>query len=662
MCGIIGIFAPASQPPADVLTLRRMLGVISHRGPDEFGVYLADHVALGSARLSIVDLAGGQQPLVTPDERYAIVYNGEVFNYRELRAELEQQGVRFTTATDTEVVLQMLIRFGPSALARFNGQFALAFWDGYRAELLLARDRLGVRPLFYAQCGSALVFASEVKGILASGRLSASLDPLALDQIFTTWGCLGERTSFSGVKQLPPATYMRVSARGVESATYWTLSFGPPSTAPAADLEAELGGLLSRAVSLRLQADVPVSAYLSGGLDSSLLTAIACREHTSRLETFSIAFEDPVYDERLEQQRVASLLGTNHHVLEASYADIATAFPAVVWHVETPILRTSPVPLYLLSGLVHAHDYKVVLTGEGADEFFGGYDIFKETQVRRFWAKSPASSMRSALLQRLHNFIPGARHTSAEFLAAFYRPDLGETSRPDYSHLVRWRTTRRLHRFYSAQLKAGLAAGSPPASLAYPPGFDQWHSLSKAQYLEITLFLSQYLLSSQGDRVAMAHSVEGRFPFLDPNVVSFALTLPPSLRLRGLTEKYLLRQLASRWLPPEVAKRPKQPYRAPIARSFFGPRRPEYVDAALAPDALRRAGLFEPAIVQQLVAKAASGSPLGETDEMALVGILSSQLWHHHFVESWSAPDPLPTTARLKLAGPTFSTPAPVPA
>ena len=639
-----------------------MLGVISHRGPDEFGVYLADHVALGSARLSIVDLAGGQQPLVTPEGRYSIVYNGEVFNYRELRAELEQQGDHFTTTTDTEVVLRMLIRFGPSALARFNGQFAIAFWDEYRAELLLARDRLGVRPLFYAQCGSALVFGSEVKSILASGLISASMDPLALDQVFTTWGSIGERTSFAGVKQLPPATYMRVSAKGVESATYWSLSFGPPSTAAAEDLEAELGGLLRRAVSLRLQADVPVSAYLSGGLDSSLITAIACQEHTSRLETFSIAFEDPVYDERAEQQRVASLLGTRHHVLEASYADIAAAFPAVVWHVETPILRTSPVPLYLLSGLVHSHNYKVVLTGEGADEFFGGYDIFKETQVRRFWAKSPDSPWRSALLRRLHAFIPGAQHTSGEFLAAFYRPDLRETARPDYSHLVRWRTTRRLHRFYSSQLKAGLQSGAALACLEYPPGFDAWHSLSKAQYLEITLFLSQYLLSSQGDRVAMAHSVEGRFPFLDPEVVRFALTLPPSLRLRGLTEKFLLRQLASRWLPPDVAKRPKQPYRAPIARSFFGPKRPEYVDAALSPDSLRRAGLFEPATVQQLMAKAASGLPLGETDEMALVGILSSQLWHRHFVESWSVPAPLPATARLKLAGPVFPAPTPVPA
>jgi len=652
MCGIVGILSPIPRPPADINILRRMLGSIQHRGPDEFGIYQADHVALGSARLSIVDLAGGQQPLCTPDGRYWIVFNGEVFNYRELRQELEVAGAVFSTHTDTEVVLHMVARQGAAALTRFNGQFAFAVWDQEKSELLLARDRLGVRPLFYAQTPTGLIFGSEVKAILAYGGLSPALDPIALDQIFTVWSPIGGRTIFAGVAQLPPGGFLRATPQSTKVDRYWSLDFPTPSLKHPDLLEAELSELLARAVRARLHADVPVGAYLSGGLDSSLITALACQEVNSRLETFSIVFDDPVYDESAEQQQVANLLGLRHQTLRASYGDIATAFPSAIWHIETPILRTSPVPLFLLSRMVHQRGYKVVLTGEGADELFGGYDIFKETQVRRFWAREPETAWRASLLQRLHPFIPGAQATSLDYLVAFYRSDLNQTSRPDYSHLVRWRTTRRLHRFYSPELTDRIASQDSLAEIDYPPDFGRWHSLSKAQYLEITLFLSQYLLSSQGDRVAMAHSVEGRFPFLDPHVVQFALSLPPGLRLRGLQEKYLLRRLASRWLPPLVTKRPKQPYRAPIHRSFFGCQRPDYIDDVLSPTALARAGVFNPDQVRQLTNKAAAGRPLSETDDMALVGILSTQLWHHHFVDAWKLPLPLPVAAKLKICGP----------
>jgi asparagine synthase (glutamine-hydrolysing) len=654
MCGIAGVLNLKEGEPVAEQQMRRMLAAIRHRGPDEFGIYLDPQVALGSARLSIIDLHAGQQPISNEDQTLWIVFNGEIFNYRELRPGLEARGHQFRTATDTEVLLHLYEEHGPRCLERLNGQFAIAIWDTRKETLFLARDRLGVRPLYYAVAGGALVFGSEIKAILSSSRVCARIDPVAMDQIFTFWSTLSPRTAFRDIQEVPPGSYLLAQYGNIRVQRYWQLGFDPaaptrqPDTNPYLD---EFRELMTDATRIRLRADVPVGAYLSGGLDSSTIAALVQQQGSAQLDTFSIAFSDPEFDESEHQRRMARYLGTNHQVVSVAHADIGRVFPEVIWHAETPLMRTAPAPMFLLSRLVHERGYKVVLTGEGADEFLAGYEIFKETAVRRFWARQPDSQHRPRLLRRLYADIPGLANVNSELLSAFFRPGLEQVSSPGYSHAIRWRNTRRATRFFSADVMqaAERETPDPVQSIEYPAGFQHWAPLERAQYLESTIFLSQYLLSSQGDRMAMAHSVEGRFPFLDHRVVEFCTRLPSHLKLNGLKEKFLLKKLGRELLPDDIAQRPKRPYRAPIHRAFFNGRRPDYLADLLSPSRVREAGLFNAAAVSGIVGKLERGMPLGEADDMALAGIISTQLVMEQFVWDFRVPPPLDGDARVKL-------------
>lgn len=647
MCGIAGCLNLRDGSPPGEALLQSMLGQIRHRGPDQFGIYLDDHVGLGNARLSIVDLAAGQQPITTEDGRYWIVYNGEIFNHAELRAELTEAGHHFSSHCDTEVFLHLFEQDGPSCLNRLNGQFAVAIWDSLKQTLFLARDRMGVRPLFYCQDGAVLLFGSEIKALAVHPSVRLELDPLALDQIFTGWSCQPPRTPFQGVSQLPPGHFAIVSGGTWHLERYWQPSFLTESECdslrPEAEWLEELSGLLADATRLRLLADVPVGAYLSGGLDSSLIAALMRRHATGKIDTFSIAFTDSAFDESEHQSRMARYLGTEHQVIEASHTDIGNIFPDVIWHCETPVLRTAPAPMYLLAKLVHGSRYKVVLTGEGADEFFGGYDIFKEAKIRAFWAREPASTRRPRLLQRIYPDLQSLAKVGPHYLAAFFGERLSETNAPGYSHAIRWKNTRRTQRFFSKDLADRILVGAKPflASIPLPAKFGRWNLLERAQYLEIAGFMSSYLLCSQGDRVAMAHSVEGRFPFLDYRVAEFCGRLPSRLRLRGLRDKYLLRKLGSTLLPAEIWNRPKKPYRAPIHRSFFNAKEAPYVRELLSASAIRAADLFNPLAVEKLITKIDQGQALGETDDMAVAGILSTQLVHERFVRNFQRAAPI---------------------
>ena len=345
---------------------------------------------------------------------------------------------------------------------------------------------------------------------------------------------------------------------------------------------------------------------------------------------------------------MARALGTEHHVVQATHADIGEVFPEVTWHAETPVMRTSPAPMFLLSGLVRDNRFKVVLSGEGADEVMAGYDIFREAKIRRFWADQPESTSRPALLNRIYPWMPAAS-ASADYLKAFFRLGLTDVTSQDYSHSLRWRTTARAKRFFSEETRRAVTADDADLTPCYPDAFDRWDPLHQAQYLETTILLSQYLLSSQGDRMAMAHSVEGRFPFLDHRVVEFGAQLPPSLKLNGLTEKYLLKEVSREWLPAVISDRPKQPYRAPIHRAFFNESPPDYVEELLSRSAVEQSGYFNPNAVDQLVAKLKRGLPLGETDDMALAGILSTQLVHRQFVSDRRPPTPLNDADDVKV-------------
>ncbi len=649
MCGIAGILDARMAAPEREAIVRRMLGVIRHRGPDQFGVFLDPAVALGSARLSIIDLSGGQQPLCNEDGSLWIVFNGEIFNHVELRAGLEARGHRFATRSDTEVILHLYEELGPACLAEFNGQFAFAIWDVRTQRLFLARDRVGVRPLFYAEAGGRLRFGSEIKCLFCDPQIPRELDPAGLGEAFTFWAPQAPRTAFVGVRELPPGHYLEISAGGTPRLhRWWGLSFteaaepGRPVRSES-DWVEEFRETLIDAVRIRLRADVPVGAYLSGGLDSSTVAAVVRRYTGSRLSTFSISFDDEHFDESAFQLRMAKELGTEHQVVRATHGEIGRIFPEVIWHTEAPLLRTAPAPMFLLSRLVRSTGYKVVLTGEGADEFLCGYDLFKEAKVRRFWARQPGSRWRPLLLQRLYQDIARLSQSGGAFLTAFFKDRLTDVDCPWYSHLIRWRNTRRCARFFDARILAAQPEKPDGAWRDWvpPAGFARWGPTEQAQYWEITTFLSPYLLSSQGDRMGMAHSVEGRFPFLDARMMALAGRLPTRMKLRGLREKHILREAARSWLPAEIHERPKRPYRAPIHRSFFGPSRPDYVDDVLSAPAVAAAGCFEPAAVAQLARRAASGAGLGETDDMALAGIISTQLLHRQFVAGWRAVSPV---------------------
>jgi asparagine synthase (glutamine-hydrolysing) len=660
MCGIVGILNQKNdRAPIQEGLIRQMLAMIRHRGPDQFGIYIDDQVGLGSARLSIIDLSSGQQPISNENQTLWIVFNGEIFNYVELRPELERLGHQFKTNSDTEVILHLYEDHGPDCLEYLNGQFAIAIWDIKDGSLFLARDRVGIRPLFYTIVGDRLIFGSEIKAIFAEPSVPRVIDPIALDQVFTYWSTISPRSFFKNVYEVPAGHYLIASQGKLKIRKYWQLNFseygsirtGKYSNKPLQNYVDEFQQLLVDATRIRLRADVPVGAYLSGGVDSSMIAAIIRNYTSNRLDTFSISFSDPDFDESKFQKRMAQHLGTDHQVIYATHADIGRVFPEVTWHTETAITRTAPAPMYLLSKLVRDHNYKVVLTGEGADEFLAGYDIFKEAKVRRFWARQPDSKIRPLLLKCLHPHIKDLSSGGGAYLAAFFREGMGDILDPEYSHSVRWKTTSRTKRFFSHHLQKlmQMKDAYDTRDIYYPPEFYQWEPLAKAQYLEITIFLSMYLLSSQGDRMGMAHSVEGRFPFLDYRVIEYSNNLPPWLKLNGLTEKYLLKKIAQNLLPEEIWRRVKQPYRAPIHRSFFNGETLDYVDTLLSRQSLDEAGFFNSEAVTQLVDKIKRFGRLSETDDMALAGILSTQLIHHQFIDNFKKNSPLSDRDDIKI-------------
>lgn len=634
MCGIAGYAGRPMEPEAARLLLRVMSRQIAHRGPEAGGLHVDGATGLAHTRLSIVGLEDGSQPMANPEGSLVISFNGEIFNYVELRDDLISKGRRFRTASDTEVILQAYEEWGPACLGHFNGDFAFALWDANQQRLMLARDRMGVRPLFYTEHQDGLFFASEVKALLEVPGVEAAIDPVALDQIFTLWAPIPPRTVFRNIFELPPG-HMMLAENGRRTVSrWWSLDYPlmGEEVHPASPAE-ELRGLLDQATRLRLRADVPVGSYLSGGLDSSLVSALAARAVPGRLKTFSVTFETREHDESAWQTLMAGALGVEHSSVRCAGGDIAAEFPGTVGHMERPVLRTAPAPLAVLSRLVRQTGMKVVLTGEGADELFAGYDIFREAKVRRFCGRQPSSARRPLLFRRLYPYLPGLKQQTPEYLARFFGAGADDIGDPLFSHRPRFRSTAAVKLFYSSELKQALAGYDAAEDLAaqLPPDFSRWHPLNQAQYLETSYLLPGYILSSQGDRVMMANGVEGRFPFLDHRVVEFATRLAPELKLRGLREKHILKEAARGLVPDAIIDRPKQPYRAPDSEAFAGSTLPDPVRAALSPAAIEEAGLFNASATGKLVHKAVHQRATSFRDNAAFVGILSAQLWQAAF-------------------------------
>lgn len=646
MCGIAGIFHIDGPNGISLDAVKSMIGILGHRGPDETGVYIDDHIALGHARLSIIDLSSGVQPIHNEDKTLWIIYNGEVFNYPELAEDLQRKGHRFYTTSDTEVILHLYEEEGPECLSRLNGQWGMAIWDSKKKELFLARDRIGIRPLYYAIINSTLFFGSEIKSIFANENVPREIDPVAMDQIFTFWTTLTPRTLFKDVYELPPGHYLKASDGKVTIRKYWDIPLygrGEQLDWTPAKISEHILSLLHDAIRIRLRADVPVGCYLSGGLDSSAITALVVKNFNSDVRTFGIRFEEDGFDEGQYQTQMVSFLQTAHTEMQATNERIGESLPDCLWHAEKPLLRTAPIPLFLLSDIVRRSGYKVVLTGEGGDEVFGGYNIFREAKIRRFWAKFPASQKRADLIGQLYPYIfkdPRLKRT----LRPFFGQGLDATDDPFFSHMVRWNNTSRIKTLFCDELAGAIGSycGYDEIRQGLPAVYEQADGLAKAQYLEMAIFLSNYLLSSQGDRVAMAHSVEMRLPYLDYRVMDFMARVPSRWKILGLDEKHILKKSFKHILPDEITSRPKHPYRAPIKQSLLNNKNIAYTQEMLSEAALKRAGLFDAEKVAQLLRKLQTPSPASEVDGMALAGVLSSQIVHRQFVEEfpWKAVRP----------------------
>ncbi|MFN3694139.1 MAG: asparagine synthase (glutamine-hydrolyzing), partial [Ignavibacterium sp.] len=616
MCGISGILNLKEKAPISPETLRVMSFALKHRGPDEAGAYLDDYIGLAQSRLSIIDLSGGSQPIHNEDQSLWIIFNGEIFNYPELRQELIQRGHKFYTNTDTEVILHLYEEKNEKCLDYLNGQFAFAIWNNITKELFLARDRVGILPLYFKLDQNKFYFASELKAIFSVQKDNPEFDPIGFEQIFTFWTNLPGDTPFKDYKEIPPAHYLKINFDGkFIFKSYWQLPFRKESdikVRPLTEVTEQVSELLTDAVKIRLRADVPVGSYLSGGLDSSGLTAIVKNKFNNKLSTFGISFEEGSFDESSFQRIMVNHLQTNHSEVFARNSDIGKSFDEIIYFGERPVFRTAPAPLYLLSKRVREENFKVVLTGEGADEIFGGYNIFKEAKIRKFWSNNPESKLRSKLLKKLYPYIFKDKRLFST-LEAFFRLGIDEPDNPFFSHIVRWSNNSKLKNFFSEEFREKIKDynGADEFLLKLPHDYDQWETLSKAQYLEITTFMSGYLLSSQGDRMAMGNSVELRVPYLDHRLIEYMSSVPAKYKIFGLNEKYILKKVFKDLLPKEILYRAKNPYRAPIRNSFFADNNFS-AENILSDEKLIDAGVFNPSKVKMLLQKAKKSDSLSE--------------------------------------------------
>jgi asparagine synthase (glutamine-hydrolysing) len=636
MCGICGIIDYKSRANSRA-NVESMLRSISYRGPDESGVYHSPCATLGNVRLSIIDIGGGQQPLSDLSGRFWIVFNGEIFNYKELRKELEDKGRLFRTMSDTEVLVQLYSVYGKKCLGLLNGQFAFAIWDKKKEELFIARDRVGIRPLFYNDDKGVFSLASEIKALFKINHIGRELCPENLSQVYTFWSTITPNTPFKGIYELPPGHCATYNRQGLTIEKFWELKFD--NSGSKLSLQDALDGfheLFSDAVRIRLRADVEVAAYLSGGIDSSATVAYIKDIEPGILNTFSIGFDEKDFDESPYQEEAAKYFDTTHKSMICTSRDIAESFPKVIWHSETPILRTSPAPMFLLSKLVRNNKIKVVVTGEGSDEILGGYDIFKEAKIKRFWASQPNSAIRPLLLKKLYPYLSQMKDVNPKILKMFYGYKLEDVDNPFYSHLLRFNNSNHIKKHFSDRMNQFLKDYSSLDVLKkrLPDNFGSWDQLSKSQWLETTVFMSGYLLSSQGDRMAMANSVEGRYPFLDYRVIEFCSSLPSDYKLKGLNEKYLLKKLLKNRIPEKILKRPKQAYRAPIRSVFLDKDAPEYVNQMLSESYTRKAGIFSHNSFTSLLSKIEKTGVATEIDNMVLTSVISTHLLYYQYIEN----------------------------
>jgi asparagine synthase (glutamine-hydrolysing) len=660
MCGIAGIVDLTGKRPLPAGILSRMAASLVHRGPDEDGFLERPGLGLASRRLSIIGLADGRQPIANEDRSVWVVYNGELFDYPEQRRDLEARGHRFASHCDTELVPHLWEDHQEEMLARMRGQFAVALWDERRERLILARDRFGVCPLYWSRQQTAegewLLFASEIKALLASGLVAARPDWRGINHIFTFFALPGPVTCFEGIEALLPGHYLCIQ-RGwadkparVENRAYWAIDFPDQgqeeSPADTGALVDRFEQILLRAVEKRLRADVPVVSYLSGGVDSSIVVALARQVRGRSIPTFTIQIKDPELDESNEAALVARHVGAEPVVVGCGHEEVLKTYPRLVRAAEGPVIDTACAALLLLAEKVHENGYKVAVTGEGSDEWLAGYPWYKVHRLLGWLDVIPGLRL-GRLGRRLF-----ARRTAGPRFSWRY----AERAREAMGGRNAWLEIYGLmslakFRFFSDQMLEFVDGHVATADLE--PDLDRmrhWHPLNRSLYWGARIQLAGLLLNAKGDRVAMHSSVETRYPFLDEEVYDFLARLHPRWKLRGFQDKYILRLLAERWLPPEIAWRRKAMFRAPFD-SFHAEHAPPFVDQLLSQESLRKTGYFDPAAVahwRQAFRKLRHGSAQRSAMEMGLVGVISTQLWYHTFIHNSLAD--LPSLAGCALS------------
>jgi asparagine synthase (glutamine-hydrolysing) len=629
MCGIAGALDLTGSREFPAARLLAMTGAIAHRGPDDEQVHREPGVALGARRLSIVDLAGGRQPIANEDGSVWVAFNGELFEYPELRQELLAAGHRLTTRCDTEAWVHLYEHRGEAMFAKARGQFAVSLWDRNARTLILGRDRAGICPLYYAERDGWLLWGSEVKALLASGMVAARPDWKGIDHLFTFFCAGTTRTFFDGVKSLPPGHFLRVKDGRVEKRMYWDLDFPDAGQerreADPSVLVDELEALLRQAVERRLRGDVPVVSYISGGLDSTVVLGLSSRHRGEAVPSFTIGLDNAGPDERGPSTEAAAELGSRLTTVVMDHSRLVEAFPELVTAAEGPVLDTSCAALMKLAATVHGQGYKVALTGEGADEALAGYVWYKSQKVRDRIGHTVGYGLPRLARHLLHAAIGrGRSRPTPDEAISGVRP----AQQDMYELIGLSRGT-----LYAGGMWDRIGDYDPYADLDITNDrIGRWHPLNQSLYVGYKVMLAGLLMISKGDRIAMHSSVETRYPFLDDDVINFCASIAPEYKLHGMTEKWLLRRVAAKTLPVKIANRPKTMFRASLSKTFLGDHRPAWVDQLLSPESLAKAGYFDPKAVARerwWQTHFPRVTPRRFVFDMGLTSVVSTQLWHH---------------------------------
>jgi asparagine synthase (glutamine-hydrolysing) len=633
MCGIAGFVessgtaAPLGLDASRALA-HQMCEVIRHRGPDDEGVWVDRGVALGMRRLSIIDLSTGHQPIHNEDRTVWVVFNGEIYNFRELRAELESHGHTFYTSTDTEVIVHAYEQWGRDAIPRLRGMFGLAIWDTRSRTLLAARDRIGIKPLHYAVAGGRLYFGSEIKSLLCAPDLPRELDLDALNHYLSFLYTPRDGSIFRTIRKLPPGHLLTWRDGAMDIEQFWQMPAAETFAGSEAEAVQALRAVLADAVRSHLVSDVPLGAFLSGGVDSSLVVGLMAETSGARVKTFSIGFDEPAFDEVEHARRVADHFGTDHHEFVVK-PDAVGIIDRLVAHFDEPFGDPSAIPTWYVSEMARRH-VTVVLSGDGGDELFGGYDRYvPDPRVVAFDRYSPRAVRRAAAIAAAR-LPPGAR--GRQFLRHVTRDAHGR-----YLDAVGFFTADDKPRLLSEDVRRQIAGPSPEETLVRH--FERYAALpwaSQMMRFDAETYLPEDVLTKV-DRMSMAHSLESRVPLLDNAVVQFAATLPSSFKIKDGRRKHILKEVAATLLPGDILNRKKQGFGVPLGVWFRGDLRDLTHDLLLSPRARQR-GYFVPSTIDRVVGEHMAGT---RDHGFRLWQLLMFEMWHRRLLDRPPAAAPL---------------------